>query len=51
MATDQYECEICSQAYPSYRAMMLCEEACIQENRDARRPVKAVTPRVRVDDD
>lgn len=32
-----YECEGCQQVYPSYRAMMLCEEADYADTVAARR--------------
>lgn len=40
-----FECEICGERYTSYRAMMLCEEECIDAERVARRPVRSVGPK------
>lgn len=47
--TNDYTCELCDETYTSYRAMMTCEEACIEENRNRKPNPKVTIPRVRWD--
>lgn len=43
-----YECEGCQQVYPSYQAMMTCEQADLDDAHIARRPLRTIPrPRVR----
>lgn len=40
--SETHGCEICGETYPSMRAAWMCEERDLQENREARRPVRSV---------
>lgn len=42
MSVPSYACELCGDEYPSARAAILCEDRCLAEEKDARRPVRAV---------
>lgn len=42
MTIQSFPCEICGDEYPSMRAAFLCEERCLAEEKEARRPVRAV---------
>jgi len=42
MVSHAFDCEICGDTYPSARAAILCEDRCLAEEKEARRPVRAV---------
>lgn len=42
MTVQAFDCEICGDTYSSMRAAFLCEDRDIAEEKDARRPLRAV---------